>query len=215
LEETKVEIYYWRGKFFNRLIKELNYSSYLELGVSTGQYCWNVVECSNKVGVDSNPDLNIPGVVCSTTDEYFKSLNPDTKYDLIFIDAFHEKYQVYADFCNSLKHLNPGGIIVLHDIYPLNKENCNINTSNGNVYEFWIELVNNYENETSVVIGNPGDDEGTIGIFIPNNDNFYNNLIKEINHSYEYFSENIDNYISRKTFNETEIIEKIKKRNQK
>ena len=211
-----MEIYYWRGRFFNQLIKQLNYSSYLELGVSTGKYCWDVVECANKVGVDSNPDLNISGVICSTTDDYFNSLDSNTKFDLIFIDAFHEKNQVYKDFCNSLRYLNPGGVVVLHDIYPLNKENCNINTSNGNVYEFWIELVNNYELETAVVIGNPGDDEGTVGVYIPTSkQNFDSNLIKEMNYTYEYFSENIHKYIFRKTFNETEIIEKIKNTNGK
>lgn len=206
-----MEIYYWRGNFFNKLIKELNYSSYLELGVSSGQYCWDVVECCNKVGVDSNPNLNIPGVVCATTDEYFKNLDLNTKFDLVFIDAFHEKNQVYKDFCNSLKHLNPGGVIIMHDVYPLTKENCNIDESNGNAYEFWIELVNNYEVETSIVIGNPGDDEGTVGIYIPNSkNNFDTTLIKEINNSYEYFSENIHKYIFQKVLSQNEIVEKIK-----
>ncbi len=207
-----MEIYYWRGHFFNKLIRELNYSSYLELGVSSGHYCWDVVRCPNKVGVDSNPNLNIPGVVCSTTDDYFKNLDSNVKFDLIFIDAFHEKYQVYKDFCNSLLHLNPGGAIIMHDVYPLSKQNCDINKSNGNVYEFWVELVNNYDSETSVVIGNPGDDEGTVGIYIPSSkNNFDTTLIKEINNTYEYFYENIDKYIFKKLCSPNEIVEKLKK----
>lgn len=203
--------YHWRGDFFNTLIKELNYSSYLELGVSTGKDCWNIVECLNKVGVDSNPDLNIPGVICSTTDNYFKSLDSKEKFDLIFIDAYHEKYQVYRDFKNSLNHLSSGGIIVLHDVYPLTEQDCSIDTASGNVYEFWIELVDKYDDETHVLIGYPGNIEGTVGIYIPgDNFTFDSNLIGEIDHSYEYFTKNLDNYIFRKTVDQQQIVEKIK-----
>lgn len=39
------------------------------------------------------------------------------KFDLIFIDAFHEYERVKSDFTEALKILSVGGIILLHDIY--------------------------------------------------------------------------------------------------
>jgi hypothetical protein len=200
----------YRGEVFNKIIKDVGYFSYLELGVSSGDCCWKLVESKNKTGVDSNPNLNIPGVICSTTDDFFKTLNEDVKFDLIFIDAYHEKNQVCRDFFNSLEHLSENGIIVLHDIYPLTESNTSIETSNGNVYEFWIELVNNYNSQTSVFIGNPDDDEGTIGIFFNHSKDFNKNLIGEMNHRYGYFRDNIKNYIYNKLISLSQIIERIK-----
>jgi hypothetical protein len=197
----------WRGILFNKIIKELCYSSYLELGVATGERCYNSIKCENKVGVDTNANLNIPGVVCSTTDEYFDSLDENIKFDLIYIDACHEKYQVYNDFCNSIKHLNKGGIIVLHDIFPLTEELTSVELWNGNVYEMWIELVKNYPDKTATFIGFPGDPEGTIGIYFDSYDgSFDKNKIKTINYSYDYFFSVIPKYIYHKSITEDEII---------
>lgn len=202
----------YRGEIFNKIIREVNYSSYLELGVSSGDYCWKLVECANKIGVDSNPNLNIPGVVCSTTDEFFSSLDSNKKFDLVFIDAYHEKNQVRRDFFNSLDHLTENGIIVLHDIYPLTESNTSIERSNGNVYEFWIELVDHYNNQTSVFIGNPGDDEGTVGIYFNHAKSFDKSLINEMNHSYQYFSDNLGKYIHQKLIGSDQIVSRIKNR---
>jgi hypothetical protein len=207
----------WTSSLFNKIISELGYSSYLELGVAAGN-CWDNVLCEFKTGVDSTNDTmwHLQNVISKTTDEYFESIKKSSsKFDLVYIDAYHEKYQVYRDFCNSLNHLNDGGIVVFHDIYPLKKEDTNIHTANGNVYEFWIELVNDYNDHTYVIEGEPGHHEGTVGIYVNPHKNFNKDLILEINHSYEYFSENIDKYIFGKIVNETEIIEKIKKANQK
>lgn len=203
---------YWRGIFFNRLIEELNYSSYLELGVRTGEHSFNMINCPNKVGVDANPYCsNIPGVVCYYTDDYFANLEKDVKFDLIFIDACHEKYQVYRDFLNSLEHLSDNGIIILHDIFPLT-ENHTCSELNHNSYELWIDLVDNYDSETATFIGYPGDQEGTVGIYFNHNKNFDSTKIQNINHSYNYFLSNISKYIYHKHLNENEIINICKKR---
>jgi hypothetical protein len=199
----------YRGEIFNKIISEVGYSSYLELGVSSGDCCWKLVECQNKTGVDSNPNLNIPGVICTTTDEFFNTLT-DEKFDLIFIDAYHEKNQVFKDFSNSVNHLTENGIVVLHDIFPLSESNTSIERSNGNVYEFWIELVNNYENQTSVFIGNLGDDEGTVGIYFNNPDNFDASVIRKMDYGYDYFKKNISKYIYTKLINSNQIIDRIK-----
>lgn len=200
---------HWRADIFNNLIKELNYKSYLELGVSTGEYCYNLIECDYKVGVDSNPNIDLPNVKCSTTDEYFKNLDVNEKYDLIYIDAYHEKYQVYKDFCNSMVHLNIGGMIIFHDIFPLTEEYSSQDW-NGDCYQTWIEIVKKYPNNTSVIIGYPGNPEGYIGIFLKNDVDFDCNRIKNIDYTYQYFIDNLPRFVYNKAEIEETIILKAK-----
>lgn len=40
------------------------------------------------------------------------------RFDLIFLDGGHEASTVYQEVPAALKLLNPGGLILLHDIYP-------------------------------------------------------------------------------------------------
>lgn len=202
----------WRGFLFNNLIKELNYNSYLELGVRCGTNSWHLIECQNKVGVDLDENVNFPGVINCTTDEYFENLDPNVKFDLIFIDACHEKNFVYRDFCNSIKHLNNGGIIVFHDIHPLTEQHCSFNL-NGNVYQFWMELVNNYKNNTFTYIGYPGHQEGTVGLYVKGGCDFDPSKISLKDYSYNYFSNNIGKYIYYKTITQNELIFNLKNSN--
>jgi predicted O-methyltransferase YrrM len=101
----------WKGFLINDLISDLNYKSYLELGVSVGE-SWKLIYCENKIGVDNNINVanEFDGVIHATTDDYF--LNNKDKFDLIYIDALHEKNQVYKDFKNSFNSLNDSGIII-------------------------------------------------------------------------------------------------------
>lgn len=46
---------------------------------------------------------------------YFNDLN--LKFDLIFIDAFHEYERVESDFMEAIKVLSTNGIVLLHDVY--------------------------------------------------------------------------------------------------
>jgi hypothetical protein len=43
------------------------------------------------------------------------------KFDLIFLDGGHEAATVYQEVPAALKLLNPGGLILLHDVYPNGK----------------------------------------------------------------------------------------------
>lgn len=199
----------WKGKFLNKLIKDLEYSSYLELGTAGGCRSWDFIECEKKVGVDIDPSLKIPGVLCSTTDEYFADLGPDEKFDMIYIDACHEKNQVFVDFCNAIKHLNEGGLIIMHDIYPLTERYAGLDL-NGDCYEFWIELVENYPERTSVFIGYEGDPEGTMGIYYGKDLEFDSKKINELNHSYQFFTNNVKKYIHDKVVTGEELISNAK-----
>jgi predicted O-methyltransferase YrrM len=51
----------------------------------------------------------------STSDEFFK--NNGKKYDVIYIDGWHEAPQVYRDICNSWNCLNEGGLVICDDFF--------------------------------------------------------------------------------------------------
>lgn len=104
-----------RTRLINRLIKDFNFKSYLEIGINSGVN-FNLVECDFKVGVDPNCDATYR----MTSDAYF--LQYKYTYDLVFIDGLHLAEQVYKDTINSIKVLNPGGIILIHDCLPEKEE---------------------------------------------------------------------------------------------
>ena len=190
----------WKGFLINDLISDLNYKSYLELGVSVGE-SWKLISCENKIGVDNNINVanEFDGVVHSTTDDYF--LNNQNKFDLIYIDALHENNQVYKDFKNSFNALNDSGIIIFHDINPLDISQTHFNSS-GDIFELWIELSNTYKVYT--IKGTAGD---SIGVFIKSeNSKFIDIEVKD--YTYQFFSENREKFISY--LNYEEIINKIK-----
>jgi len=96
------------------LANKLAAKSYLEIGCADNQ-CFDKVPVVHKVGVD--PERG--GTVRMTSDEFFSS-NKE-KFDLIFVDGLHKYEQVYKDLENSFKSLQPGGIVVMHDILPSNR----------------------------------------------------------------------------------------------
>lgn len=100
-----------------------NYKSFLELGVSGEDSLVTKLKISHCVGVEVRALNNMPDHVKihnMTTDRFFE-LNTET-FDSIFIDADHSYAQVIKDLDNSLKVLNPGGTIFLHDTDPYNKK---------------------------------------------------------------------------------------------
>ena len=95
------------------IIKKKNYKSYLEIGCFDDEL-FNYVNCENKVGVDPVSG----GTIRKTSDQFFE--NNKVYFDCIFIDGLHKYNQVKKDILNSLKFLNKGGIILLHDCLPNN-----------------------------------------------------------------------------------------------
>ena len=191
----------WKGFLINDLISDLNYKSYLELGVSVGE-SWKLISCENKIGVDNNINVanEFDGVIHSTTDDYF--LNNKDKFDLIYIDALHEKNQVYKDFKNSFNVLNDSGVIIFHDVNPFDISQTHFNSS-GDVFELWIELAKTYK---VYIIKNEYDGD-SVGIFIKSkNSKFIDIELKD--YTYQFFSENREDFISY--LNYEEIINKIK-----
>jgi hypothetical protein len=200
----------WKGYFINEVIKDLKYSSYLELGVYVDGASWHQITCDKKIGVDNNPNVNIEGVIPVSTDEYFESvISEDTRFDLIYIDAYHEKNQVKRDFFNSWKYLNPGGIILMHDINPRDKDETS-QLSHGDCFEFWMELVKKYPNNLGVFSGGilGGERPDTLGLWFKGNEKIDESDIGFISNTYEDFIENHIEYIDNFRMEYKDIIER-------
>ena len=102
-----------RKELVQNIIVKKNYKKYLEIGCFDDEL-FNHVNCLKKVGVDPMTG----GTIRMTSDQFF--LNNKEFFDCVFIDGLHEYHQVRKDILNSLKFLNEGGIILLHDCLPNN-----------------------------------------------------------------------------------------------
>jgi len=109
----------YRYEVLNALIKKYDFKTYLEIGIQNG-INYNHIDCKDKTGVDPAPMVNDRTVIDTTSDNFFK-INTKS-FDLIFIDGLHHSDQVLKDINNSMKCLNKGGIIVLHDCNPQDYE---------------------------------------------------------------------------------------------
>lgn len=116
-----------RIDLLNTIIAAGDLQTYLEIGCDTDE-CFSQIVVPHKVGVDPNSG----GTVRATSDAFFESSRE--KFDLIFIDGLHVYHQVIKDIRNSIAHLNPGGVIVLHDCLPLNWA---AHYPFGLIYDYW------------------------------------------------------------------------------
>ncbi len=191
----EIDIYEWKGKFINHIVNKYNFKNYLELGIGNGD-TWNIVKCENKIGVDMDSkfrDLN-PNIICSSTDDFFQKNSK--LFDVIYIDACHDNNQVRIDFINSLKFIDKNGIILFHDINPLNFAETGPNSS-GDVYRFWMLLSDFFDLET--ILG-PHDD--ALGIFRATNtlteDHISSILNSTMDYNYSLFEEKRNEIIHKK-----------------
>ena len=102
-----------RKDIVQNIIKKKNYKKYLEIGCFDDEL-FNYIKCSKKVGVDPVSG----GTIRKTSDQFFK--DNEELFDCIFIDGLHEYHQVRKDILNSIRFLNDGGVILLHDCLPNN-----------------------------------------------------------------------------------------------
>lgn len=115
-----------RVEVINYLIQRFSLNSYLEIGVCNPDDCFNKIRCEVKLGVDPGVEFVAnPVDYKMTSDQFFSELDsskldldPETKWDLIFIDGLHLANQVLRDIQNSIKHLEQSGFIVIHDCNP-------------------------------------------------------------------------------------------------
>jgi hypothetical protein len=107
-----------RTEIINHLIIKFGYTNYLEIGVRNPEDNLLKVIAINKDGVDPAGGCNFE----MTSDHFFELLPQDSRYDIVFIDGLHQEAQVDRDIANALKHLSPGGSIVVHDCNPIARE---------------------------------------------------------------------------------------------
>lgn len=115
-------------------------AKYLEIGVFKNEVFNSIpLTLENKVGVDPFEG----GTHRLESDTFFKQYNKEI-YDVVFIDGLHIYEQVKKDFINSYNSLSSDGIILLHDLLPLNSftQSRFRKTSiwNGDVWKFALEL---------------------------------------------------------------------------
>jgi len=96
-------------------LETTNAKTYLEIGCDRNQI-FSQLSVEHMVGVDPAKGGNVR----MTSDEFFAQNNET--FDVIFIDGLHYYEQVSRDLDNALLVLNPGGIIILHDMLPITEQ---------------------------------------------------------------------------------------------
>lgn len=184
-----------RSDIINSIVKKD--SIYLEIGYYDGVN-HERIKCDSKLAVDPSP---LPTkfkhhIAKLTSDAFFKTNK--RKFDVVFIDGLHEHKQVIRDVKNSLKFLNDGGHIILHDVLPIKIEHTIVPRPtktghwNGDVFKAWLEL--RMENGLSMYVIDTDNGVGVIQIGEQN----------PINVTLEFSSINKENMntISTKEFND-------------
>lgn len=204
-----------RFDIINYLISVNGYRSFLEIGTQA-KINFSSVTVPRKVCVD--PDPNAEADYQITSDEYFN--NNFEKFDIVFVDGLHHADVAYRDIVNSLKRLNPGGCVVVHDVIPFSYEAQVIPLEkasdmgtiawNGDVWKAWIKL-RTERNDLSMKCVNTDHGCGIIHFTNPGQGDFINNFQ---NGYYRYDSNSILNSLNLINPDEflikyTEIIPKI------
>jgi hypothetical protein len=114
-----------RSSVIQALLDLFTESRYLEIGVYQGT-TFRAIEASTKVAVDPEFAFPLPSPALGTTfheitsDSYFgRVLQPDERFDVIFLDGLHTFEQTLRDLLNSLRCLSAGGILVIDDVWPV------------------------------------------------------------------------------------------------
>ena len=129
-----------RSEVIQYLVNKKNYKRYLEIGVFNGEVFFKikvqhkyavdpvfrfVKETKYKMMLKNRSNINAR-YFTKTSDDFFKELAPKLfskkKIDICFIDGMHEFDFVLRDTINTLKYLDEGGVIILHDCNPLTAE---------------------------------------------------------------------------------------------
>lgn len=109
----------------NALAEINNAQSYLEIGVATGNTFLNVT-VARKHAVDPRFRLDTEAAksehVCffeMPSNEFFlHHAEPETRYDIIFLDGLHTFEQTLRDFCATMRHCHDNTIWVIDDVFP-------------------------------------------------------------------------------------------------
>lgn len=143
--------FYKRHAFINKAISNYRNCKYLEIGVADNDVFNSIpLSTNNKYGVDPAQGGNFR----MTSDDFFAKY-PDLMFDVIFIDGLHEYEQCQRDCINSMKRLNKGGVIFIHDLLPRSyfEEHVPRKQSSwtGDIWKVSIELMNSKNLEFKII----------------------------------------------------------------
>jgi hypothetical protein len=199
----------FRRKVISEIVDYFKFNSYLEIGLRNPDSVFNYIKCKIKYSVDIDPSAKAS--YCGSSDLFFaQSKIADIKWDCIFIDAWHIADFVYRDLINSVKHLNDGGVIFLHDVLPTKYE---YTLENGDIQcqSAWkvIPYVLKYCSELricSIVDGNAG-----LGVVVKGNRT--ETLDINFNQFYDYYLMDKNRKLSQNVINYSDLIKWIKNEN--
>jgi hypothetical protein len=106
-----------RTSIITDIIHANRYTSYLEVGVATGENIRGIVTIPGLHVVGVDPEPRCEHVTHPVDSDAFFLANQQT-FDIVFIDGCHVEQQVDKDVANALSALNQGGTIVMHDCNP-------------------------------------------------------------------------------------------------
>lgn len=190
-----------RWDIINFLANNYGARDYLEIGVNDGS-CIRKIQIPNRDGVDPSPasevggNMIVPEINYQFTSDYFFENYAHKNYDIIFIDGLHHSEQVDRDIENSLKHLNDGGFIILHDcnppIFEMQIVPRQMMLWNGDVWKSIVKLrCSNPELEVSVI-----DTDWGIGVVRKGSQEIYNKESLDTCLEWNYFDDNRDEILN-------------------
>ena len=107
----------------NRILKIIDGTKYLEIGVASGNTFLRV-DALSKVAVDPKFRFNteaegndsVKFFEC-TSDDFFNQ-HQDSVFDVIFLDGLHTFEQTLKDLLSALSIISPNGVIIIDDVFP-------------------------------------------------------------------------------------------------
>jgi hypothetical protein len=121
---------YDRVKIIQQVIDKTAARNYLEIGVFRGD-CFINIRARRKTAVDPAPDIPLMPrlkrwfknlrvrIHAQPSDVFFAGLDSSVRFDVVFIDGLHTYEQTLRDVENSLRFLNDGGVVLMHDCNPV------------------------------------------------------------------------------------------------
>ena len=126
-----------RHEIINKIIEKKNFKTYLEIGCYKDDN-FKRINIDYKVGVDPVSG----GTIRLKSDDFFRKNKEN--FDIIFVDGLHHYHQVKKDIENSVKILNKGGVVLVHDCLPSRIRDQMVPRShenwNGDVWKSIVEL---------------------------------------------------------------------------
>ena len=166
--------------------------SYLEIGgqPSDPNSTFNTIKCETKHAID--PEEKENATFCMTSDDFFDKHGGEQKYDVVFIDGWHEHKQVYRDIVNSLDNLEDEGVIILHDMIPLTRDLEKDPLRTGCCWRAFADLRKRDDLDMAILVP-PWGSEDSLGIIRKGRQVPFEG---EIEHNYDFLINNIEDLMN-------------------